>query len=163
MTGAAIGTVNVARGSFSTRMRNIAATAWCFMPGNQWKTSPARLSPAAARGPRSDPDVIIKRAYLDLLGREPDSQGRRDYRGLILDQGWTEAMVRDNIRRGDEFRREGAERIVCRAYLDVLGREVDPEGLRHFRTNLLEKNWTEGDVRDALRNSEEYRKSGGRR
>ncbi len=72
-------------------------------------------------------------------------------------------MVRDNIRRGDEFRREGAERIVCRAYLDVLGREVDPEGLRHFRTNLLEKNWTEVDVRDALRNSEEYRKSGGRR
>lgn len=113
--------------------------------------------------PRVEPDPIIKRAYLDLLGREPDPAGLRDYRGLIIDQGWTERMVRDNIQRGDEFRREGAERIVRRAYRDVLGREVDPEGLRHFRANLLDKNWTEGDVRDALRKSEEYKKSSGRR
>lgn len=111
---------------------------------------------------RIDPDAIVKRAYLDLLGREPDPAGFRDYRSLIIDQGWTETMVRDHIRRGDEFRREGAERIIRRAYLDVLGREVDPEGLRHFRHNLLEKNWTEGDVRDALRRSDEFRKKGGR-
>lgn len=109
--------------------------------------------------PRAEPEVIIQRAYLDLLGREPDPVGLRDYRSLILDQGWSERMVRDNIRRGDEFRQGGAERIVRRAYRDVLGREVDPEGLRHFRQQLLESNWTEGDVRDALRRSDEYKKT----
>jgi len=112
--------------------------------------------------PKADPDVIIRRAYLDLLGREPDQAGIRDYRSLMIDQGWTETMVRDNIRRGDEFRREGADRIVRRAYRDVLGREADPEGLRLYRGKLLDKNWTEGDVRDALRKSDEYRKTNGR-
>ena len=112
--------------------------------------------------PRTDPDTVIKRAYLDLLGREPDPAGVRDYRSLIIDQGWTETMVRDNIRRSDEFRRDGADRIIRRAYLDVLGREADPEGLRFYRGRVLDKSWTEGDVRDALRKSEEFRKNGGR-
>lgn len=113
---------------------------------------------------REDPSVVIKRAYLDLLGREPDPSGLRNYRGLIIDQGWTERMVRAHIRRSEEFRLEGADRIIRRAYLDVLGREPDPSGLKHHRQNLLEKDWTEGDVRDALRRSDEYRqKSGGYR
>lgn len=111
--------------------------------------------------PREEPNGVIKRAYLDLLGREPDPGGLRNYRGLIIDQGWTERMVRDHIRRSDEFRHEGAGRIIRRAYLDVLGREPDPSGLKHHRQNLLEKGWTEGDVRDALRRSDEYRQKAG--
>ena len=111
---------------------------------------------------KGEPDTVIKRAFLDLLGREPDPAGVRDYRSLIIDQGWTETMVRENIRRSDEFRREGADRIVRRAYLDVLGREADPEGLGFSRGKVMEKNWNEGDVRDALRKSDEHRKTGGR-
>jgi len=107
---------------------------------------------------RAEPEVIIKRAYTDLLGRDPDPAGRRDYRSLIIDQGWNERMVRDHIRRGEEFRGAGADRIIRRAYLDVLEREPDPTGLKEYRRNLLEKDWTEGDVRDALRKSEEFRK-----
>lgn len=108
---------------------------------------------------REAPDVIVKRAYLDLLGREPDSIGLRDYRGLIVDQGWTEIMVRDHLRHSDEFRRDGADRLIRRAYRDVLGRDADPEGLRNYRARLLESDWTEGDVRDALRKSDEYKRS----
>jgi hypothetical protein len=138
-----------------------------LLPGSvstSWNDRISSLRVEARRRdePKTDPDTVIKRAYRDLLGREPDPAGFRDYRSLIIDQGWTEAMVRDNIRRGDEFRREGADRIVRRAYLDVLGREADPEGLRFYRGRVLEKNWTEGDVRDALRKSDEYRKTGGR-
>ena len=39
---------------------------------------------------------------------------------------------------------------------------ADPDGLKLYRAKVLEKNWTEGDVRDALRKSDEYRKTGGR-
>jgi hypothetical protein len=139
-----------------------------LLPGSvstSWndRISSLRVESRRRDEPRVVPEVVIKRAYLDLLGREPDPTGLRDYRSLILDHGWTETMVRDNIRRGDEFRREGADRIIRRAYLDVLGREVDPEGLRHFRHQLLERNWSEGDVRDSLRHSDEYRKSAGKR
>lgn len=138
-----------------------------LLPGSvsaSWNDRISSLRVAVRRRdePKADPDVVIKRAYLDLLGREPDPAGVRDYRSLIIDQGWTETMVRDNIRRGDEFRREGADRIIRRAYLDVLGREADPEGLRFYRGRVLDKNWSEGDVRDALRKSDEYRKTGGR-
>jgi len=109
-------------------------------------------------GPHPNPEVIIRRAYQDMLLREPDPTGLRHYRGLILDQGWTEEMVRDHLRRGDEFRREGADRIIRRAYFDVLGREPDASGLKQYRWALLEKNWTGDDVREDLKRSEEYRR-----
>lgn len=134
-----------------------------LLPGSantSWndRISSLRVEKSRRDDTKADPDAVIKRAYLDLLGRAPDPSGLRDYRSLMIDQGWSDRMVRDNIRRGDEFRRDGADRIIRRAYLDVLGREVDPEGLRHIRHQLLEKNWTEGDVRDALRRSEEFKK-----
>jgi hypothetical protein len=139
-----------------------------FLPGGtttSWndRISALRVEVRRRDEPRVEPEVIIKRAYGDLLGRDPDPAGLKDYRGLIIDQGWNERMVRDNIRRSGEFRGEGADRIIRRAYRDVLEREPDPTGLKDYRRKLLEKDWTEGDVRDALRNSEEYKKLAGRR
>ncbi len=123
--------------------------------------SPRRSDKKKDRGYEQNRDIdcdrVIGRAYKDLLGRAPDEAGLRNYRGLMIDQGWTEKMVRDHIQHGEEFRIEGADRIIRRAYLDVLGREADPSGLKHFRQAMLDKNWTEGDVRDDLRRSEEYR------
>lgn len=107
---------------------------------------------------RARADDIIRRAFVDLLSREPDLRGPNVYRDLLMTQGWTEQMVRDNIRRGEEFRLEGADRIVRQAYLEVLGREPDPSGLASYRGRLLQYNWTGQDVRAALRNSEEYRR-----
>ncbi|HEY4245563.1 MAG TPA: peptidase inhibitor family I36 protein [Lacunisphaera sp.] len=105
----------------------------------------------------ADCDVIIRRVYQDLLGRAPDAGGLRNYRGLMIDQGWTEQMVRDHLRHGDEFRRERVDQIIRRAYLDVLGREVDASGLNQYRKAIIDKGWTEGDVRDDLRRSAEYK------
>jgi hypothetical protein len=103
-----------------------------------------------------DPDPVVKRAYRDLLGRDPDGTGLRYYRGLMIDQGWTEIMVRDHIRQGEEFRREGADRIIRRAYQDLLEREPDESGLRNYRKMILERNWSENELRDNLRRSQEY-------
>ncbi|MBL9216507.1 MAG: beta/gamma crystallin family protein [Opitutaceae bacterium] len=121
------------------------------------RISSLKVETRHGRPSRVKPDDIINRAYRDLLGREPDASGRTSFRNLIVDQGWSEEMVRDHLRKSDEFRREGADRIVRQAYLDVLGREPDPSGLQAYRRNLLERNWTGQDVRDALRNSPEYR------
>jgi hypothetical protein len=112
---------------------------------------------------RENPEIIIKRVFVELLAREPSSTDLRYYRGLIIDQGWTEQMVREQLRHGDEFRREGADRIVRRAYREVLDREPDPNGLKQYRRAVLEKDWTEGDVRDDLRRSQEYQKKNGGR
>jgi hypothetical protein len=106
---------------------------------------------------RGDPEKIIKDTFKELLGREPDSGELRDFRDRIKDQGWNERMLRDHLRTEDRYRREAADLIVRRAYREILGREVDPSGLKHYSRNLLEKDWTESDIRDDLRKSDEYR------
>lgn len=107
-----------------------------------------------------DPDIIINRAYQDILGRDPDPEGRRHYRGLIIDQGWTERMVRDHMRKGDEYRGPTVDRIIKRAYNDLLNRDPDPGGLQTYRRLILDKNWTEAQVRDAIRAGDEYKNRG---
>jgi TorA maturation chaperone TorD len=116
------------------------------------------------------PEGIVRRAYQDILGRNPDAEGMRTYRSKIIDQGWTEADVRDALRRSDEyagggaggFRTSSADRIIRRAYQDILGREPDAAGLATYRRNIVERGWDEQDVRNALRQSAERRVTGGR-
>ncbi len=112
------------------------------------------------RGPgrRPNPDEILRNAFRDLLSREPDLAGLGYLRSMIVDQGWTEEMVRDNIRHGEEFRREGADRIIRQAYKDVLGREARPDELDRYRRILLERDWLGKDVREDLKRSDEYRR-----
>lgn len=107
--------------------------------------------------PRGDPDKIIKGTFTDLLGREPTSGELRDFRNRMMDQGWTDRMLRDHLRSEEHYRNEAAELIVRRAYREVLGREVDPGGLKQYSWAVREKGWTESDVRDDLRKSAEYR------
>lgn len=47
---------------------------------------------------------IVERVYRDLLGREPDPSGRAHWGRKIVDQGWTEGRLRDEIRKSDEYR-----------------------------------------------------------
>jgi len=119
-------------------------------------------------------DRVIRRAYQDLLEREPDQDGLREYRRRMLDDGWSEAEVREALRRSPEYRqrnqvtrggrgeqnyqmsRERAQDIVRRAYLSTLGREPDA-GAEGFVERVLRDRWTEQDVVRELRKSAEYR------
>ncbi len=49
-----------------------------------------------------------------------------------------------------------ATRIVTEAYEDVLGRKPDENGLRQYRSQVIERGWTAEDVRQDLRKSNEY-------
>ena len=109
----------------------------------------------------SDADRIVRRAYQDILDREPDAAGLRQYRSRVIDDGWSEEKVREELRRSPEYREkntmtpEKAKETVRRAYLSVLGREPDP-GSQGFVDNVLRNKWTEQDVARELRKSDEY-------
>ena len=112
--------------------------------------------------PAGDPDRIVRRAYHDILEREPDTTGMRIYRSHILDDGWTEAQVREALRNSPEYREKNAmtpakaQDIVRRAYLAVLKREPDPAS-RPYVDKVLRDHWTQQDVERELRKSPEYR------
>jgi len=110
-----------------------------------------------------DPDRVVRRAYQDILDREPDAEGLRLYRSRMIEQDWTEQDVREALRRSPEYAQrssESAERIVRRAYQDVLGREPDANGLRTYRDKVVNQGWDEYDVNEALRRSPEHRQKG---
>ena len=112
----------------------------------------------------NDPDMIVRRAYQDVLNRDPDQEGMRTYRSKIIDDRWSEQDVRNDLRRSAE--RSGrtpasADMIIRRAYQDILGRDPDQVGLSNYRSKLLYQNWTENDVRSDLKKSQERRETGG--
>jgi hypothetical protein len=98
-------------------------------------------------GYQGDPDAIVKRAYEDVLNREPDSEGLRVYRRHVIDDGWTEQQVRQSLRESPEYRQQGimtyykAQQIVRQAYLNVLHREPD-SGAGGYVNNVLTKHGT---------------------
>ena len=109
----------------------------------------------------ADAELIIGRAYEDVLGRAPDAGGLRDYRLKMIDQGWTEQDVREDLRKSPEYnstqgQQQAADRIIRRAYQDLLGREPDPNGLWHYRSQVTDNGWDEQDVRRAIMKSPEY-------
>lgn len=108
----------------------------------------------------SDVDRVIRRAYEDILHREPDQEGLRHYRVEMLDNGWTEQDVRTALRKSaehDNVKQSSADRIVKRAYQDILGRDPDYNGLVQYRNRIIDDGWDEHDVRQALLKSPEYR------
>jgi hypothetical protein len=49
------------------------------------------------------------------------------------------------------------ERIVAKAYRDLLGRDAEPDGIRNYTQHMLRDGWTEEQVRNSIRESQEYR------
>jgi hypothetical protein len=109
-----------------------------------------------------DADRIVRRAYKDILERQPDGAGLRLYRSRIIDDGWSEADVREALRKSPEYRqqntmtRQKAEEIVRRAYRSELQREPDAAS-RPYVDKVLRDHWSEEDVARELRRSAEYR------
>ena len=110
-----------------------------------------------------DAERIVRRAYQDILGREPDRQGLVMYRNHMVFDRWDERRVRDALQESSEYRdrnrmtREKAVEIVKRAYRSVLGREADQGGLENYVQGMLRQGWTEQDVIRELKKSPEYR------
>ncbi|MCX6955036.1 MAG: hypothetical protein NTV51_23010 [Verrucomicrobia bacterium] len=55
------------------------------------------------------------------------------------------------------WERRDAERAARAAYRDILGREPDPAGVRFYLGRLLDAGWSDDQLRDALRRSDEFK------
>jgi len=142
---------------FAGDVRNLKDEGWNDL------ISSLRVRPGSYARPTEDVDRIIRRAYRDVLDREPDAQGLRLYRSRMLDDGWSESRVRETLRNSPEYRQQGAtmtaakaQEIVRRAYLAVLKREPDP-GSQGYVDRVLRDHWSQQDVERELRKSDEYR------
>jgi hypothetical protein len=117
-------------------------------------------------GSAFDTDAVITRAYEDILEREPDPASMQSHRRHIMREGWSEQDVRQALRQSPEYgstakRTASADRIIGRAYQDVLNRQPDPGGLNTYRRAIIEAGWDEQDLRQVLLRSDEYREQRG--
>lgn len=101
-------------------------------------------------------DILIRRSYQTVLGRDPDPAGLKAYRKAMTEEGWSEERLRDVLRKSDEYKQNRNKIIVHRAYLIVLGRQPDPGGLKTY-VEKVKSGWDFRDVCQSLRESEEYR------
>ncbi|MET0556062.1 MAG: hypothetical protein ABW221_23690 [Vicinamibacteria bacterium] len=49
-------------------------------------------------------EEIVRQAYRDILRREADRSGLRQYTNSMLRDGWSQADVRRSLQRSDEYR-----------------------------------------------------------
>ena len=107
------------------------------------------------RWERREAERVVRAAYRDILGRDPDERGLRDYRDRLIERGWTENQLREALRQSPEFRNRDLDAIIRKGYRDILGRDPDPSGRESF-TRALRNGMTEGEFRAALRGSAEF-------
>lgn len=109
--------------------------------------------------PEFNPETarVVRRAYLDILGREPDRAGLANYVGIMEDRGWSESRLRSEFVRSTEYRTVVVPREIAKIYREVLGREPDAAGLRFYSDRVVKAKWTYGRVKSAMERSPEYR------
>jgi TorA maturation chaperone TorD len=119
------------------------------------------------RGGGAWADRMIEDAFRDALRRMPDDNELRRYRVRVFEDHWNAEDIKNDLRNrrdywshSDRTSRDGGsyniDRTIRQAYQDILGRAPDAEGLRHYRSLMMDEGWTERQLRDALRKSGEH-------
>jgi hypothetical protein len=119
---------------------------------------PVVVHEAPPRLDRRAADMIIYRAYREVLNRPPDPQGLNTYRHRLMFEGWNERQIVEQLQRSGEARGTNADEAITKAYREVLGRDPDASGLAHYRAKWRD-GWTQGQIRNDLRRSVEGRDS----
>jgi len=92
------------------------------------------------------------REIQDLRGQELPWDHRVSAAKVYFD--WESSDYRGE-HRGYRDERE-ADRVIRRIYREILGRDPDEAGLRHYRSRLMTDGWGEDELRRALRDSREF-------
>ena len=94
----------------------------------------------------------VRDVYEDVLGRDADRRGLRDWSRTVIRRGNSFDDVREGIANSEE-----AEDRINDIYRDVLGREADRDGLETW-TDALEDGESLNDVRREIQESDEARR-----
>jgi hypothetical protein len=119
---------------------------------------PVVMQQVRPRLDRRTAEMIVQRAFREVLNRPADPDGLRTYRDRLMYEGWTEQQVIQQLQRSGEARGTNADEAITKAYREVLGRDPDASGLAHYRAKWRD-GWTQGQIRDDLRRSNEGRES----
>ena len=114
------------------------------------------VEPARPRIDRRTAERMVEHAFREVLDRPADPTGLRTYRERVMQEGWSQQEVIQQLQRSPEARAIQAEPAIRRLYREVLGRDADPAGLAHYRAKWRE-GWTQGQIREDLRRSQEGR------
>jgi hypothetical protein len=120
---------------------------------------PARVvivEPPRPRIDRRTAERMVEHAYREVLDRPADPTGLRTYRERLMQEGWSQQEVIQQLQRSPEARAIQPEPAIRRLYREVLGRDADAAGLAHYRAKWRE-GWTQGQIREDLRRSQEGR------
>lgn len=112
--------------------------------------------PPPPRYDRRTAELIVQRAFIEVLARPADPEGLRTYRDRLMREGWSEEEMIRQLQRSSEARAINPDQAIRQAYREVLGREADPNGLAHYRSKWKD-GWTQGQIRADLRRSNEGR------
>ena len=106
---------------------------------------------------KNNPTEIIRRCYLEMLGIEPDVAGLRHYTNLFVNEKMDETKLLNTLRNSEEYvDKEKYLEIIRRCYLEMLGREPDVAGLRHYTNLFVNEKMDETKLLNTLSNSKEY-------
>ncbi|BAQ61276.1 hypothetical protein GM3708_1682 [Geminocystis sp. NIES-3708] len=94
----------------------------------------------------------INNIYLQVLGRDANSNDLQNYTQKINNQNWSLRQVRREVANKPEL-----NQAINKIYQEYLGRDADKGGLDYFR-NLVINGQSIDSVRDAISNSSEARK-----
>ena len=101
-------------------------------------------------------EIIVEEAYQDYLGRSPERGGMRNYVSLMMDEGWPEKRIRENIKNSREAFIERNKRVVEKAFEDLLDRSPSSRERDDYLEEMYDRHWDEGDLRDDIRRGEEF-------
>ena len=101
-------------------------------------------------------ELIIEDIFRGELEQDVDDASMRKYRRLMIDEGWSEKRVRNDIVNSPELVRGKYEKIVVRAYEDLLERTPNPRERDGYVDDMMRQRWDERRLRDAIKRSREY-------
>ncbi|MFM9031422.1 MAG: DUF4214 domain-containing protein, partial [Opitutaceae bacterium] len=116
--------------------------------------APVIVAPPRPRIDRRTAEMIVDRAYREVLDRPADPEGLRRYRDRIMFEGWSQRQMIEQLQRSDEARAINPDVAIKRMYREILGRDPDPNGLAHYRSKWRQ-GWTQGQIRADLHRSRE--------
>lgn len=93
-----------------------------------------------------DVDRLIERAYLDIVGRAPTGDQLLHYRRLMLNEGWSEHRVREDLRYSDEV----VHAYIVKLYREIFGRDPRHDELGHYRRGIQHNRWSDVEVRNDM-------------